>query len=168
MLKVLNQEEIKANYPHAFSDTVVREVMQRGLSIRVKARGSSMVPLIHTGDVLFVEPVKLEQLKVGDIIVFDNNSVSYVAHRIIKKNDSTVTTKGDNQFHFDRPIPNEHVRGKITQIENKQKQLKLDRWPCRVYTPFLVLSAKVHFRGQYRLTRILCGLCWRIGGKKIS
>lgn len=64
-----------------------------------KSIGTSMEPLINQGDKLYVEKLRISQLKIGDIIVFYSNN-NFIGHRIIRINKKRIITKGDNSIFW--------------------------------------------------------------------
>ncbi len=66
--------------------------------------GRSMEPLLHTGDVVFLEKKPVDQIRVGDIVVYKSFNGRYIIHRVIKifrvNNNYCFIVKGDNN-----PIP---------------------------------------------------------------
>jgi len=88
------------------------------------------------GDIVVVRGVKPEQLKIGDIIIFDGNQKHPVIHRIVdieeKEGGLIFQTKGDNnnipgyeQFYFEKDIPSERIIGKAILKVPKLGWLKL-------------------------------------------
>ena len=70
----------------------------------------SMEPEFSKGDLLIVgEP---DELKINDIVVFEDGS-SLVVHRIIDIQDETLVTKGDANNVADEPITKDAVRGTV-------------------------------------------------------
>lgn len=59
----------------------------------------SMLPVFARGDGLLIEKCEIDEIEVGDILVFEN-SKAIITHRVIKKevvnNNIKLTTKGDN------------------------------------------------------------------------
>lgn len=74
----------------------------------------SMWPVLNEGDLVFIQGGrKLEDLKVGDIIVWRGSAgQSFTIHRIAKLNGSQITTKGDANFNEDPVIEYDQVVGK--------------------------------------------------------
>lgn len=72
----------------------------------------------NRGDVMILSSAK--NVKVGDIIVASNNGVTAypVIHRVIKVDDSSITTFGDNNkceiWSFEKNIPKSQIIGKAT------------------------------------------------------
>jgi signal peptidase I len=77
---------------------------------------NSMVPTFQRGDLIFVKGVdSIGELKVHDIIVYQDGSGKEIVHRIVFENvqDNTIITKGDANLGPDPPIKFEQVRGKV-------------------------------------------------------
>src|SRR3989344_3667931 len=77
----------------------------------------SMWPVLHIGDLVLIKSVSKEDLKVGDIIVWQNPSTSsgqagFTIHRIAKLNENTLVTKGDGNFTEDSPVKYSDVIGR--------------------------------------------------------
>lgn len=87
----------------------------------VAVESYSMVPTFYKGDILVLQGVPAEDLKVGDIIVFSTKEQpAPVVHRIVKINpDGTFQTKGDanpGQLNFEKNIRPEQIHGKKIMI----------------------------------------------------
>jgi hypothetical protein len=68
------------------------DLLRRGNRVRFRAPGYSMYPTILHEDVITVEPVKVESIKVGDIVLYQSEN-SVIAHRVVKiKNKSDIHT----------------------------------------------------------------------------
>ncbi|AFH42367.1 signal peptidase I [Fervidicoccus fontis] len=63
-------------------------------------KGTSMLPLLKEGDIVFLIHKSPDQIKVGDIVVYERLGGGYIIHRVVAiENISGVvyyTTKGDN------------------------------------------------------------------------
>ena len=87
----------------------------------VAVESNSMVPTFAKGDMLVLQGIPSQDLKVGDIIVFSPPSQQTpVVHRIYKINpDGTFQTKGDannGQLPFEFSIQASQVHGKVILI----------------------------------------------------
>ncbi len=95
------------------------------LSFRMQ--GYSMFPTLKEGDVGFVKKCSVQDLKLGDIVVFREHN-KLIAHRLIKifdKNGQTVyLTKGDKNSYPDKPFTEKQFEGKIESIERGNKKFK--------------------------------------------
>lgn len=82
----------------------------------VSILSNSMQPLYSKGDVVVYE--KLDEkdkknLKVGDIIIYNDKDNNMIIHRIYKINDSGFITKGDNNENIDnRIVKIKDIKGK--------------------------------------------------------
>ena len=87
----------------------------------VAVESNSMVPTFSRGDILVLQGVPSEQLKIGDIIVFSPApGTTPIVHRIIKLNpDGTFQTKGDantGQLPFEKSISPDEIHGREIAI----------------------------------------------------
>lgn len=81
----------------------------------VEVSGSSMNPLIHAGDELYVE-FGGERPRLGEIVVFWENS-RMVVHRLVHRRRTVdgemLVTRGDASLSFDRAFPADQVFGVV-------------------------------------------------------
>jgi signal peptidase len=87
----------------------------------VAVQSGSMEPTFYKGDLLVLQGVNADELKVGDVIVFSYpGGTTPVVHRIIEINpDGSFQTKGDNnnvQLPFEKKIKPEQIHGKSVLI----------------------------------------------------
>ncbi len=87
----------------------------------VAVESNSMVPTFARGDILILQGIPVEQIKLGDIIVFSPSpQQTPVVHRVIEVNpDGTVQTRGDNnngQLPFEKRIEPSQIHGKAIVI----------------------------------------------------
>lgn len=98
------------------------EILRRGLSLRVKVTGKSMAPFLKGGEVVIVKKVPCLDLRIGDLIFFENPDGFPILHRIVRKrrstgDDVTIQTRGDALMSFDEEIRGGSVLGKVVRIE---------------------------------------------------
>lgn len=60
-------------------NTLIAEQLQKGETVTYRTHGNSMVPIVKSGQKVTVEPVKIEDVKVGDP-VFCRVKGSYYLH----------------------------------------------------------------------------------------
>jgi len=105
------------------------EQLRRGQSVRMNIRGGSMHPLIQRGDIVVVRPVRFEETKVGDVVVYTRNfHHGFTVHRLIRKNRDhegreCLTSKGDANRHGDPAVYPEEVYGKVVTIERRDGRI---------------------------------------------
>jgi signal peptidase I len=97
---------------------VFEEILQVGGNVAVRPTGSSMYPVIVTGDKLRISPPV--ELHKGDIILFRSGDLM-VCHRIIRilRKDGKISyqTRGDSYLSSDEAVSAERVVGKVTRID---------------------------------------------------
>lgn len=82
----------------------------------VAVESNSMVPTFNKGDILILQGMPMDELEIGDVIVFspDGRGIP-VVHRIIAKNpDGTFQTKGDansGQLPFEKSVEPSQIHG---------------------------------------------------------
>ena len=86
----------------------------------VSVSGASMFPVLYSGDKVLVKKTALEELQVGDIIVWIDRGQERVAHRIVSLDTSSsparIITKGDVHCETDAPVTFNRVLGKIVAV----------------------------------------------------
>ena len=92
--------------------------------------GRSMEGTFHTGDRLILEPVSINELKKGDVIVFKRldfgDTKKDLVHRVITISEKGVITKGDNNLYKDTMlVTSNNLVGRVTHIERGENQLKV-------------------------------------------
>ncbi len=97
-----------------------KKLLAGGLNVHINTRGSSMFPLIRTGDKITISPDK--KLCIGDIIVFKKNDMM-LGHRLVKVFEKNgiryYQTRGDSLFSLDEPVTSDQILGKVIKIERK-------------------------------------------------
>lgn len=91
--------------------SVIRAVLERGQHVRMTANGSSMLPFIHNGDVVELEPIR-SSLTIGDIVLTQISAERYVLHRIVQVKEDIFFLRSDAQEHSEGPLTLCNVLGK--------------------------------------------------------
>lgn len=108
---------------------IFAEQLRRGQLVRINIKGSSMHPLIQMGDIVVVRPVRFEEARIGDIIVYTRDlEQGFTAHRLIRKTRDKegrkyLFTKADANIHGDFPVYPEDIYGKVLTIERKDGRI---------------------------------------------
>gem|GEM_PF-991647 len=75
---------------------------------------NSMTPKFERGDLIFIKGVdSISDIKIHDIIVYQDSSGREIVHRVVNIQDNIITTKGDANPSGDPPFPFDRVRGKV-------------------------------------------------------
>lgn len=143
-------------------------IMRKGGSFNFKARGFSMYPFIHDGDILTISPVSTNEIKSGDIILYKSFDNRIVVHRVIGKtkinNHEILKVRGDALMGAPEYILTSQVIGKaIKQRRNSnvvdlQKlvskffaQIWLITYPIRSSTLYFIFTVKKFLSLIFRL-----------------
>lgn len=78
----------------------------------------SMWPILNQGDLVLIEGVAKEDIKVGDVIVWKNPQ-GFTIHRVVRLGEDTLVTKGDANFTEDEPVRYDDVIGRTYQLFGK-------------------------------------------------
>ncbi len=127
---------------------ISRELLDSGIDIRIRTRGSSMFPLIGTGDRITISPEKSPVI--GDIIVLrrDDHMVCHRLVRVFEKDGIRYfQTCGDSFLQLDEPVTSDRIAGKVVAIERGDislvRKLLLMSYPALRYgrlNAFLILT----------------------------
>ena len=91
----------------------------------------SMWPVLKTDDLIVMKGISGRDAEVGEIIVYQNTAQGFTIHRLIRKENGTLVTKGDANDAEDPPIEEKDVIGTI---------LTIGTWP--VHIPWLGVVAR--------------------------
>jgi signal peptidase I len=115
--------------------------------------GSSMAPLIHSGDRVLVVSIPVERVRLGDIIVFRRNG-ELIVHRVLKKlrtaDNFRFMEKGDGT-HMSGLAGGDTIVGRVSMIEGKVKRLNLNSPLSRLTSLVLSLWFRFSSSAVYRL-----------------
>lgn len=107
------------------------DILNSGLSLKVKVTGRSMAPFLWGGEILTIRKVPCSSLQRGDLIFFKNRQGFPILHRIITKRQVTncmitFQTKGDALTAFDEPVQDNEILGKVCKIEYGSRRINIE------------------------------------------
>lgn len=112
--------------------TNIAEQLHLGSTVIVFTKGTSMQPLLIEGkSYVVLRPIE-RRLKVGDLPIVLRSDGKYVVHRIIAMTDTGYITRGDNCITSEN-VKNESVIGIVTEIQRKNKTIKVTDKKYRLY-----------------------------------
>src|ERR1700751_2900604 len=76
-------------------DELAIQVLRRDGLLRIKARGSSMMPFIRDGDVVVVRTTASTEVGVGDVICYETPSGKLFLHRVVGRAGDGFVAKGE-------------------------------------------------------------------------
>lgn len=74
---------------------LVKKILFKTKQLRTKIYGSSMYPFFKEGDDILIKKREITDLKVGDVVLYNNNNI-LIVHRILSIGNDSIITKGDN------------------------------------------------------------------------
>lgn len=86
----------------------------------IKTFGSSMLPLLQDGDIVYFHKISLSSIKTFDIVLVNKNK-KYVTHRVIYKTQKYLITKGDSNNYSDGKILPQQIVGIVYQIRRRKQ-----------------------------------------------
>ncbi len=101
--------------------SLCQETLGHGYNLRCNTLGSSMLPLLRTGSVIQVEPIAVDELRPGDVMVYQREGEEVVAHRLVQKSWETgqllLVARGDSFPRTAREYINpEQVLGRVVAV----------------------------------------------------
>lgn len=102
---------------------LLAEHLRNGHTLRFRARGGSMAPLIRDGSVLTVVP--LDRWRAGDVLQCARGG-NWVVHRLVSWTDSHCVLRGDALQRADAPVPRADVLGRVTHVERRGRNRSVD------------------------------------------
>jgi signal peptidase I len=119
--KMEQSPETPANPLLPEASVFFEEILNKGLSLRLRATGRSMAPFLRGGEIITIKKVPSASLRIGDLIFFKNRESSLLLHRIVKKQRTgsglVFQTKGDAVTGIDNPVHENNILGKACTIE---------------------------------------------------
>ncbi len=119
-------------------------------------KGESMLPLLHQKKDL-VKIIKYNQeLKVGDVILYNaSNCDHFVLHRVIKINKKFCLTRGDNCYTVEKVYKNRIV-GLMVGIYKNNQYISIDNQTYKAYVDKVLKRGKPFILEEYKLLFDLC------------
>jgi signal peptidase I len=132
----------------------IRSRLQHRGRVCLRVQGSSMLPWVRPGDMVFVESAASEEVRCGDVVLFERGGRLF-AHRLIgKRGDlSGFITKGDAHPNADPCLPASALLGRVARIQRGGKRIHLNSRFHTVLAAFLSLLSR-HSKLWYPAARI--------------
>lgn len=122
------------------------EMLRSGVSVRFRARGASMSPLVRDGDVVLVRPVEPGSIRVGDVVMVSLGPARVLVHRVVERvtgpDGTRFTVQGDQVVRPDGTIPAAQVYGRVASIERGGAHFDTDRPVMRWLGRLAVLRSR--------------------------
>jgi signal peptidase I len=133
-----------------------KQLIENNHSVKIVASGYSMYPFMRPGDVQTISPVPIEEIKVGDVAVFERNN-DWISHRVIdiqnNNNEITLILRGDTSIQLDPLVTKENYIGKTVAFERRGKTRLLHSKKYKVISKMVLLlglpySASFYYTGR--------------------
>ena len=103
------------------------QLLREGKSVRFRAPGRSMYPTIRENEPITVAPVKSQDVKVGDIILYRSGE-SVIAHRVQRIEGDEVNRLRfilceDTWGTLDAPVESQQILGKVVSVERAGRNI---------------------------------------------
>ena len=132
------------------------EVLRSGWSIRFRAHGKSMTPLVRDGDLLLVQPTESGSLRPGEIVLCSLTPSHVVVHRIIRHARQNAgdrfLVQGDQAPTPDGWLSPDQIFGRLVMIEREGRQIQMDTFPIRFLNQIAVWRLRLGFN-RFWITR---------------
>ncbi len=142
-----------------------REFLNSGTSVRFRARGASMSPLVRDGDTVLVRPLAEGALRVGDVVILCDTPDHLVVHRVVRRHSGpggvTFTIQGDQGVRPDGTFEATQVWGRVVAVEREGMHVDLDRPVMRLLGRLAVLRSRWNV-GRGRPSRLARSMLKRL------
>lgn len=113
-------------YNYRELEPVIRETLERGATVTLLPRGTSMLPLIRQGmDEVVLKSVD-RPLKKYDIPFYKRKNGQFVLHRIIDVKKDGYVLCGDNQLDYEYNVTDDMIIGVVCAIKRDGVEFKMD------------------------------------------
>lgn len=130
----------------AYFAKVRRQLADQGQAY-VRVTGMSMRPLLrHLRDGVIIAPP--ENIRVGDIVLFDRRNGRYALHRVIQKRKAGFTMAGDSQWHLEKNLPYDQIVGVAVCIDRGGRRIPCQSFFLKTYAVAVTALAfpRIHLR----------------------
>lgn len=154
--------------PELFAE-ISKSLLVAGKSIRFNAVGDSMFPFIHDGELVLIEPIIIEHLKIGDVIFYEDGNGHCLLHRIIRKwiraGQPEFQIQADNVLKPGGWVSSGQVLGRLIRFYQNDVWVRMDTIGARAINLLVLAKFKLNlnqyrrFRSGRKYFRYLAVLC---------
>lgn len=128
---------------------VLIDAFSKDKTISFPAKGTSMLPLIHSDDLVTLSKVN-RPLKKGDIVFYKRDNGQYVLHRIRRIKGDTLDIVGDHQRVVEKGVRKDTVIGILISYKKKKndKEYHLNGFRYGIYKVFIKSSIIRYINGK--------------------
>jgi signal peptidase I len=109
-----------------------RCALASGTPLRLRIRGTSMLPALWSGDAVSVVAANPADVGAGDVVAFARNG-HLVVHRVVRRASGSgraaIVTRGDTRLDEDPPVDASELLGVVTAVHRFGADRPVDRRP---------------------------------------
>lgn len=147
-MKSIENSPLRINHEEFLG--IVKEILARGKPLSFRAQGTSMSPFIKDGDIVTLLRDPNPKVGVGDVVLLKTGEGKFYLHRVIKKGESGIITRGDACFEDDGFTPHRNIIGKVVRVSGRGYNFHL-RHPIKK----LISKRLIFTEGLYRHSFLL-------------
>jgi signal peptidase I len=125
--------------------------------VRLRVFGTSMAPAILPGDLVSIERASLNEISMGDVVLFQQRGRLFV-HRVVDRKqlavgryeETCLITRGDRLGHDDPPVNSSELLGRIVSLERNHRKVEI---PARDSNRWIARSLRASDRLTYLYVR---------------
>ncbi|MBQ2896929.1 MAG: peptidase S24 [Clostridia bacterium] len=130
---------------------LISDILKTAERVRFTVKGNSMYPLLR-GSRDEVEVVKCDSIGKYDIVLYKRKDGSYVLHRVLKKDNDTLSIAGDFEQELEHPVYESQVIAKVDNII--RDGMKVISCKSSMYKLYCVVWSAV-IKNRRKILRIL-------------
>lgn len=115
--------QLPISQEHALKCELAAEVLLSSGGLRLQVTGWSMLPSIWPGDTIVLQSTSLAEISEGDIVLFRRDSRLF-AHRVVRRGEDQMQTRGDAMTYADAPIGNNELLGRLGYVVRNGKRVE--------------------------------------------
>ena len=113
----------------------IRTLISKGHTVSLTVKGNSMNPfIVHLRDQMTLGPWKDEDIRKGCVALVKDIKGNYLIHRIIKRDEKTVTLIGDGNVGLYETAKTDDIIGIMYSITRKGKVWSTDSKVWKLYS----------------------------------
>ncbi|MDR3273530.1 MAG: S24/S26 family peptidase [Flavobacteriaceae bacterium] len=111
----------------------IENIISAGNEVELRVKGISMLPYLRSNiDIVILSPLKIRELKKGQIVLFRYKG-KHLLHRIIKINGEELVIQGDGNFGREEARISDIIGVVTAVIRSNGKKVSVERFQDQIY-----------------------------------
>jgi hypothetical protein len=132
---------------------LIRSILSEETAVRFTVTGGSMWPLIRGGDVVTLRRHSVSDVRLGDVVAFEQPERRLRVHRVVGRVGARLLTAGDAALARDEPVADSDLLGIVERVSRADHRVSLGLGPERVLIAFatrhhLLARLRVRLKGR--------------------